>query len=280
MAALSALATAGDQSGTSDGGQKACYSKGKSGSRLKWLRQDPAPKKSDSKVTPVQHTEPAPQDADGQSSTSDSSKPAGEWAGTDGDGSGSAPDGRRARAPATILPDPEAISHGPQPAAAAPGTLPDEPPVEFKPHAGSPKPPVSVETAVKPADAARPGGSLKPVPFEGASGPKRLEPEDLCRSPKDLKRINELTTNIAPSEGDLPHDCSLGNDVFQRRSFAPITYAWTASGLCHKPLYFEDVQLERYGHMAGPWVQPFASCADFFLTIPILPYKMGLEAAQ
>jgi hypothetical protein len=47
--------------------------------------------------------------------------------------------------------------------------------------------------------------------------------------------------------------------------------------LCHKPLYFEDVQLERYGHMAGPWVQPFASCANFFLTIPILPYKMGLE---
>ena len=29
--------------------------------------------------------------------------------------------------------------------------------------------------------------------------------------------------------------------------------------------------------MAGPWVQPFASAAHFFLTIPILPYKMGLE---
>jgi hypothetical protein len=29
--------------------------------------------------------------------------------------------------------------------------------------------------------------------------------------------------------------------------------------------------------MAGPWVQPFASAANFFCTIPILPYKMGLE---
>ena len=47
--------------------------------------------------------------------------------------------------------------------------------------------------------------------------------------------------------------------------------------MCHKPLYFEDVQLERYGHMAGPWVQPFASAANFFCTFPILPYKMGLE---
>jgi len=29
--------------------------------------------------------------------------------------------------------------------------------------------------------------------------------------------------------------------------------------------------------MAGPWVQPLASAANFFLTFPILPYKMGLE---
>jgi hypothetical protein len=47
--------------------------------------------------------------------------------------------------------------------------------------------------------------------------------------------------------------------------------------LCHKPLYFEDIQLERYGHALGPWVQPFASGVHFFLTLPILPYKMGLE---
>ena len=98
-----------------------------------------------------------------------------------------------------------------------------------------------------------------------------------CPSPKDLKRISEISTNITPSEGDLPRDCPLGDDVFQPRSFAPITYTWTASALCHKPLYFEDVQLERYGHMAGPWLQPFASGVNFFLTLPILPYKMGLE---
>ena len=35
--------------------------------------------------------------------------------------------------------------------------------------------------------------------------------------------------------------------------------------------------MERYGHMCGPWLQPFASGANFFLTFPILPYKMGLE---
>ena len=35
-----------------------------------------------------------------------------------------------------------------------------------------------------------------------------------CPSPKDLKHISELTTTITPSEGDLPHDCPLGNEVF------------------------------------------------------------------
>ena len=35
--------------------------------------------------------------------------------------------------------------------------------------------------------------------------------------------------------------------------------------------------MERYGHNLGPILQPFASGAHFFLTVPILPYKMGLE---
>ncbi len=113
--------------------------------------------------------------------------------------------------------------------------------------------------------------------LEEQFGAKQFSLKEGCPSPNDLKHIAELNTNIVPSEGDLPRDCPLGNDVFRPRSFAPITYTWTASALCHKPLYFEDEQLERYGHMAGPWLQPFASAANFFLTIPILPYKMGLE---
>ena len=96
--------------------------------------------------------------------------------------------------------------------------------------------------------------------------------EERCPSPKDLKPIGELTTNITPPEGDLPHDCSMGEGPFPWRAFAPTTFTWTASALCHKPLYFEDVQLERYGHMCGPWLQPFASGFQFFASILVLPY--------
>ena len=57
-------------------------------------------------------------------------------------------------------------------------------------------------------------------------------------------------------------------------------FTWKASGLCHKPLYFEDVQLERYGHSWNPVVQPFMSAAHFFVSVPLLPYKMGLQSAR
>ena len=57
----------------------------------------------------------------------------------------------------------------------------------------------------------------------------------------------------------------------------PILFSWSGSGICHKPLYFEDRQLERHGHAAGPYVQPLASAAHFFVSVPLLPYKVGLK---
>ena len=35
--------------------------------------------------------------------------------------------------------------------------------------------------------------------------------------------------------------------------------------------------LERYGHTWGPILQPLISAGNFFITVPLLPYKMGLE---
>ncbi|MGW8256518.1 MAG: hypothetical protein ACWGMZ_03435 [Thermoguttaceae bacterium] len=121
------------------------------------------------------------------------------------------------------------------------------------------------------------GPSGEPLPLDESLTNKRLDLQYACPSQDEFKNISELGTDITPSPGDLPKDCPWGENHFRPRSWQALTFAWTASGLCHKPLYFEDVKLERYGHMLGPWVQPFASGANFFLTVPILPYKMGLE---
>lgn len=75
----------------------------------------------------------------------------------------------------------------------------------------------------------------------------------------------------------VPTDCSLGNEQYIARNWTPQTFTWKASALCHKPLYFEERQLERYGHMTGPFTQPVLSGAHFFLNVAVLPYKMGIN---
>jgi hypothetical protein len=105
---------------------------------------------------------------------------------------------------------------------------------------------------------------------------RKAAPSIPCLSPQDFKRINTITNDIAAEKGDFPTECSLGNPDFQPRRWPCKTYTWTATGLCHKPLYFEDEQLERYGHTCGPLWQSLISPAKFFLTFPVLPYKMGL----
>ncbi len=42
----------------------------------------------------------------------------------------------------------------------------------------------------------------------------------------------------------------------------------------HRPLYFEEVNAERYGYTPGYCIQPLVSAGHFFATIPTLPYQM------
>lgn len=78
----------------------------------------------------------------------------------------------------------------------------------------------------------------------------------------------------------LPPFCEVGGMSPGERCYSPLTYTWKASALCHKPLYFEQIQLERYGHDAGPIVQPVISGAHFFGAVLLLPYSMGIEPPQ
>lgn len=75
----------------------------------------------------------------------------------------------------------------------------------------------------------------------------------------------------------VPSECRLDDVALSPRNWSPLTMTWKASGLCHRPLYFEEVQLERYGHTTGPFAQPILSGAHFFANIAVLPYKMGIH---
>ena len=107
--------------------------------------------------------------------------------------------------------------------------------------------------------------------------------EENCREEiekVEAKKISSIDLSIhvdGKAGEDFPHECSISNTAHQPRQWCAITYNWKASALCHKPLYFEQVQLERYGHSWGPYVQPIMSGVHFFSSVPLLPYKMGIR---
>jgi hypothetical protein len=111
--------------------------------------------------------------------------------------------------------------------------------------------------------------------------------EDCATALNRLKtdRINitrgRAILDLRPAEGgEVPYECTLGSERFAldtSRQWAETCYTWKASGLCHKPLYFEQPHMERYGHSWGPVLDPVLSGAHFFASVPLLPYHMGLE---
>ena len=90
---------------------------------------------------------------------------------------------------------------------------------------------------------------------------------------------NELDIRVGGRPGtDYPCECRREGETYQPRRFASTTFTWKAAGYCHKPLYFEDWNLERYGHSRGVLADPWISAAHFFVSVPVLPYKMGVQA--
>lgn len=64
--------------------------------------------------------------------------------------------------------------------------------------------------------------------------------------------------------------------------FAPSGFCWAAPAVYHRPLYFEQPNVERYGHYVsvckgGNCLQSAVCAAHFFGTIPLLPYKVGAD---
>jgi hypothetical protein len=92
-----------------------------------------------------------------------------------------------------------------------------------------------------------------------------------------LLNITLATQPILKGDDQIPSECPRTYAGDPWRCWPCQTFTFTASSLCHKPLYFEDIQLERYGHSAGPLLQPFKSTAHFFVRAALLPYQMGIN---
>jgi len=104
-----------------------------------------------------------------------------------------------------------------------------------------------------------------------------IETEEGERVSYLLRRLSDPDQVYVAESWGIPVTCSLGDQPIEARGFTETTLTWKASGACHKPLYFEEVQLERYGHEWGPVVQPALSTVTFFGNLAFLPYKMGIH---
>ncbi len=127
-----------------------------------------------------------------------------------------------------------------------------------------------------------------PTPTSGPTNPEAFERErrkatDTCEAEMQRLRNDRISTidlniRVAGTEGwNYPFECTIDDGTpYAGRHWPEVTYMWKAAANCHKPLYFEQHHLERYGHSWGPCVQPLISGAHFFTRLPVLPYCMGL----
>ncbi|WP_160149277.1 hypothetical protein [Roseiconus lacunae] len=104
-----------------------------------------------------------------------------------------------------------------------------------------------------------------------------IETEAGEREEVPVNQLSEGDLGYLADNWGLPKECLVEQVAYTPRNWTPLTMTWKASNLCSKPRYFEQVNLERYGHTAGPWLQPVVSSAHFFANIAVLPYKMGIH---
>ncbi|NNE00070.1 MAG: hypothetical protein HKN47_22345, partial [Pirellulaceae bacterium] len=116
-------------------------------------------------------------------------------------------------------------------------------------------------------------GRLRDLAYEKAV----IEREDGTLQQIAIERLSEGDLGYISKNWGLPNECRLEQVAYVPRNWNKSVMTWKASLLCHKPLYFEEVNLERYGHTAGPVLQPVVSSAHFFANIAVLPYKMGIH---
>jgi hypothetical protein len=95
------------------------------------------------------------------------------------------------------------------------------------------------------------------------------------------RRVTEVSVDIRPPQGELPPDLAAAafaasaaaDDEPANASRQETVVAWTPWTLCYRPLYFEEVGLERYGREVG-CIQPGVSAVHFFFGVGLLPYKI------
>jgi hypothetical protein len=131
------------------------------------------------------------------------------------------------------------------------------------------------ESAVEASPGDRPATQPFPVAESAPAEP----------NPNGLKSIFSIATSTSPPAGELPANRFPSSSdeapiVYgagrASRGWAVSEYNWEATAMFHQPLYFEEVNLERYGYTHGI-AQPAISYGQFLVNVIAMPYKVMAE---
>ena len=126
-------------------------------------------------------------------------------------------------------------------------------------------------------------GELIPTPPSAAAIPPTALSTATAWAPTPLAGLG---TNIRLPSGLLPRNYSAERPPQEidywdpsgaTRGWPIVGYQWKATAFCHQPLYFEEINLERYGYGCCGCLQYGVSAAHFFGTVPALPYLMAAD---
>ena len=91
----------------------------------------------------------------------------------------------------------------------------------------------------------------------------------------NMTKSQQLPPNLARRRySDYASAANYGGGA--SKSWTTKTYQWHAPNFYHRPLYFEQVNLERYGHYHRNWkLESALSAAHFFGSAITLPLRLG-----
>jgi hypothetical protein len=114
------------------------------------------------------------------------------------------------------------------------------------------------------------------LPFLDYEPDPKIAAEDPCQNL--CPRPDGAPCKTVDGKGpECPVEVPLSTSPFQARAFPPSTYQWQASNVFYQPLYFEDPDLERYGHAWPFFIQPIVSSVRFTAQAVGIPYQMTID---
>lgn len=109
-------------------------------------------------------------------------------------------------------------------------------------------------------------------------------PLTFANSWENHRPIGSLGVESSLPVGEMPRDYAEEQGATNApagmaglRTWPIQTRWWVASATRHRPLYFEEVNAERYGYTRSRLLQPAISTVHFFGTVPYLPYLMAAD---